>query len=147
MQEQTMIYWRLLQQSGLPIHKFTVSLLLYYLCYLQSLGLIRHSTSNLQSFQSLSPESQSSLLYAHASLFPFCRCLLPFCPSLQHWAEHRRDRKGLWAATAAQCSPHPLFPHPMSLAEGSTMHTAGGQAHLPSRSCWKVSAAKTTPSF
>lgn len=90
-----MIYWGLLQQSDLPIHKFTASLLLYYLCYHQSLGLIRHSTSNLQSFQSLSPESQSSLLYAQALLFPSCRCLLPFCPSLQPWAEHRRSRRCL----------------------------------------------------
>jgi len=35
-----------------------------------------HSTSNLQSFQSLSPKWQNSLLYARASLFPFCRRLL-----------------------------------------------------------------------
>lgn len=124
----------------------SVSLLLYYLCYHQSLGLIRHSTSNLQSFQSLSPESQSSLLYARASLFPFCRCLLPFCPSLQHWAEHRRNRKGLKLLQQLSVAPSPSF-FTWWLWLGQHHAHSWGQAHVLSRSCWKTSAAKTMSSL
>lgn len=108
MQEQTVIYWGLLQQSDLPIHKFTVSLLLYYLCYHLSLGRIRHSTSNLESFQSLSPESQSSLLYAHASLFPAgvgCLSVHPCSAGLSTGETGKAWKLLLWLRVA----PSPSF--------------------------------------